>query len=336
MELIDNYLKQFNLIYSNGIKKIGRDLYTHSSNISALPKVYQNFLKNNDIKLSKTTFIKASPNKLSIIEVESIEVFEPVLVSSKIYDLENNQSSTIEFKANPPIYHHIWMMMPTNTTLIDINQHKARSVWWKLSLGTGRSIASKVGRLEQWELLISQIYPPFSRSEAEQSYTSKSTSINSKKLPAAYKKIEHSNISGKVIFDYGCGRFSNTGEFITGLGGIFIGYDPYHMTSHHNIVALTVLNCGPINYIVCSNVLNVIEEDSIVSHICAEIAESVVKHDAKAIIGIYEGDKSGVGRASGMDKYQRNSKASFYFKFFKNEQVKLSCKGSFLIIDKCC
>ena len=40
----------------------------------------------------------------------------------------------------------------------------------------------------------------------KQEFTSKNTSINTKKLPAIYNKIDWEKCRGKIVFDYGCGK----------------------------------------------------------------------------------------------------------------------------------
>ena len=65
------------------------------------------------------------------------------------------------------------------------------------------------------------------------------------------------------------------------------------------------------NTILISNVLNVIEEDKIILQIlktCKELLES----DGRVLITVYEGDKSGKGKPSKEDCYQRNTRTAAY------------------------
>lgn len=41
-----------------------------------------------------------------------------------------------------------------------------------------------------------------------QSYSSKNTSINSKRLPAVYNKIKWSSFSGQTVLDIGAGKYT--------------------------------------------------------------------------------------------------------------------------------
>ena len=68
---------------------------------------------------------------------------------------------------------------------------------------------------------------------------------------------------------------------------------------------------GKYNTILISNVLNVIEEDEIILQIiktCKELLES----DGRVLITVYEGDKSGKGKQSKEDCYQRNARTAEY------------------------
>ena len=64
-----------------------------------------------------------------------------------------------------------------------------------------------------------------------------------------------------------------------------------------------------------SNVLNVIDDDDMIRDICSKAARH--KH---FFITVYEGDKSGAGRRSKEDCYQRNEKIKSYVKFFHTDK----------------
>lgn len=154
----------------------------------------------------------------------------------------------------------------------------------------------------------------------EQIYESANTSINSKKLPAIYNKINWGLVqilSPHVFFkvlDYGCGRYQNhLKEFINSKGGIFYGYDPFWNPDFENDDAL---NCHP-DIVICSNVLNVIKEDKIVMDINKKIRSFGVPY----FIKIYEGDKSNIGRETKKGCWQRNQETSQYL-FHQSENCK--------------
>ena len=62
------------------------------------------------------------------------------------------------------------------------------------------------------------------------------------------------------------------------------------------------------------------------NHISAlKLAHKSLKNDGKLYIGVYEGDKSGIGKQTGKDSYQRNEKLESYLptiqKVFPNAKI---------------
>lgn len=153
-----------------------------------------------------------------------------------------------------------------------------------------------------------------------QNYTSKKTSVNTKKLPVAFSKINWDEISNKyypngfTVLDYGCGRdVSLTRSIVETSGGIYIPYDPYWLPNSEAKKA---------NVIICSNVLNVIDDDEEVKRI-----HNFIKNNSDIyFISVYEGDKSGVGKKTKDDCYQRNELTSKYK--YEDEKIvnKIICR----------
>ena len=146
-----------------------------------------------------------------------------------------------------------------------------------------------------------------------QKITSANTSINCTKLPAIYNKINFSKFrNGFNILDYGCGKFNNGRDYIDSLGGNWWGYDPFNRTEEENMLCYN-------NYydcIICSNVLNVISDVSIVRDVIKKIFNKVALRKQAIFVTVYEGDKSGIGRITKKDCYQRNQVLSDYLKYF--------------------
>ncbi len=114
----------------------------------------------------------------------------------------------------------------------------------------------------------------------KQSFTSRNTSINNKKLPAVYNRAEK-HIHGKVL-DYGCGKYTALIEAHAKAHGFaWTGYDKFNQTAQHNAhtfrKAYVVISCGN-----------------------------------KLLIMVYESDKSGKGRRSQADCWQENRKTADY------------------------
>ena len=154
-----------------------------------------------------------------------------------------------------------------------------------------------------------------------QTYTSAGTSINRTKLPAVYRKVV---ITTPFVFDYGCGKYTaHIRDHVADQDAYYLPYDPYNQREPVNKKSLTMVDrcCEthkPVT-IVCSNVLNVINSDYEIETIVNNISNIVAYTDGVAYITVYEGDKSGVGRQTGKDQYQRNEPLKAYLRFFYND-----------------
>ena len=115
-----------------------------------------------------------------------------------------------------------------------------------------------------------------------QTYTSSATSINRTKLPAVYKKA---TFTASLVMDYGSGKYMYT-RF-------------------------------PVD-VVCSNVLNVIDDDAEVQKIAHHLEEIALTSGGHGFVTVYEGDRSGTGRRTGSDSYQRNEPLRNYLRFFRH------------------
>lgn len=138
-----------------------------------------------------------------------------------------------------------------------------------------------------------------------QRYTSAGTSINKNKLPVVFSKIAFTK--GSTVLDYGCGRYiDHIRAKVTEQGCKYYPYDPYNLPS-------SKLPESKVTYGICSNVLNVIAEDNIIE----DIIKTVCEKSEIAYFTVYEGDRSGVGKVTGKDSYQRNAKTMWYATLMK-------------------
>lgn len=158
-----------------------------------------------------------------------------------------------------------------------------------------------------------------------QTYTSKATSINKEKLPAVYRKA---SISAPVVFDYGCGKY--TDHIMEHLDkqchAVLLPYDPFNQPKEVNRKSRQLLtNCImhdiPVD-VICSNVLNVIDNDTSINTIAWNIQNIVNKTGGIGYITVYEGNRSGIGKQTGPDQYQRNEPLRSYLKYFSNAIIK--------------
>ena len=148
--------------------------------------------------------------------------------------------------------------------------------------------------------------PPFlagrERGNMRQKFTSRGTSVNTRKIPAIFSKIDCS----QSIFDWGCGKAPEIiRAHVKSHGGTYYGYDPYNSVG-------TFPNGKVFDLVTFSNVLNVIAEDEIV----LEEVRAALALAPTVAIAVYEGNRSGVGRQSKADCYQRNQPLGWYKEFF--------------------
>ena len=162
--------------------------------------------------------------------------------------------------------------------------------------------------------------------EEAQKYTSASTSINKSKLPKGYTTVgKHFGwTKGTTHLDIGGGRFDNAIEHLATHGVNAHVYDPYNRSEEHNTNALAKAGNGQADTVSLFNVLNVIDDPE--HHTSAlQLAHSSLKTKGKLFVGVYEGDKSGKGKQTGKDSYQRNEKIDAYLptiqKVFPNAKI---------------
>lgn len=165
-----------------------------------------------------------------------------------------------------------------------------------------------------------------------QTYTSAATSINAAKLPAVYTRVSDSAYQwADKLLDYGCGRYTDhlidyclthsncPEEDDYSRFCAWYGYDRYNRPEKWNAEALEGFAASEKPFtkrmIFCSNVLNVIDSDEVVAGIAGFLTAFAIT-GAAVMVTVYEGDKSGVGKPTKTDCYQRNEKIGEYLKYF--------------------
>lgn len=169
-----------------------------------------------------------------------------------------------------------------------------------------------------------------------QNYTSAATSINSTKLPAVYTRVSDSAYQwADKLLDYGCGRYvTHLIKYAAQHSALpedeyyhycwWYGYDRYNRDAADNAHALDgyAENSSARRMVFCSNVLNVVDSDEVVAGIAGFLTACAIS-GAAVFVTVYEGDKTGIGRATKTDCYQRNEKIAEYLKYFdKNFTIK--------------
>lgn len=144
-----------------------------------------------------------------------------------------------------------------------------------------------------------------------QTYTSKTTSVNTTKLPLVYNKINWEALKSVNpcvrVFDIGCGReTSHIEQFLLSMGISYYRYDPYWVGNTLKDVVKAIKEykfvTGGIVVLICSNVLNVITPWKEVMKLKKWIEEVADIY----FITIYEGNRTGIGKQSKEDCWQHN------------------------------
>lgn len=153
--------------------------------------------------------------------------------------------------------------------------------------------------------------------------TSANTSLN--QIPKTGKLLSTMGIKEKtVILDYGCGGFNKFSTYCKEeLKLTYFGYDPYWKNEEENNNALY---CQP-EVITCNNVFNVIEENNVLEM----ILDRLKGYQCKVIIKVYEGNKTGIGKVSKKDCFQRNMRAKDYLPIIGNYFENIVIKGDIII-----
>ena len=147
---------------------------------------------------------------------------------------------------------------------------------------------------------------------SKQEYTSKDTCINT--VSAIYKQIGFGMIS--TILDYGGGKYDTNAQYMKEkYECTVLVYDPYNRDIKHNRRVLEYFTKRPAQYVVCSNVLNVIKEDEIIIEVLRHIY-SLMDKGGFLYIKVYERDKTGTGCKT-TKGWQRNQKLDEYIPFIE-------------------
>lgn len=161
----------------------------------------------------------------------------------------------------------------------------------------------------------------------KQEFTSKNTSINSAKLPSIYHnryftRYVQSIIDNKgtcCIVDYGCGKYTDhiAMDVYTKyhcLAEIKF-YDKYNQPASVNKNTSLYMTVADVT--VVSNVLNVIKEEEVIRDILKDLSINTTRSHGFVYFSIYEGNKSGIGKKTKEDCWQRNEPAENYIPLLK-------------------
>jgi hypothetical protein len=162
-----------------------------------------------------------------------------------------------------------------------------------------------------------------------QKISSAATSINKNKLPATFNNKNVVFEKGTVNADIGGGKFDNTTEFLKKRGVDNVIYDPFARSAEHNKNAITKIKGGQADTATVNNVLNVIKESGARDKVIAQAADAI-KQEGTAYFKIYEGNKSGTGKATSKG-YQLNKPTKGYVKDIEKHFDDVQVKGGVVI-----
>lgn len=156
-----------------------------------------------------------------------------------------------------------------------------------------------------------------------QEYSSKDTSISV--VNKVYKQYNFRPFT--TVLDYGGGKYDKNKDYMQQKQVNVLVYDKYNRSEEENLYALSVPHY---DYLVCSNVLNVIKEDVVID----EILKHMRSLNADLyLFSVYEGDKSGTGKVT-KKGYQRNQKLAFYKSLLEQYFTKVENKKGILVCKK--
>lgn len=161
-----------------------------------------------------------------------------------------------------------------------------------------------------------------------QKYSSADTSINTVNKVYTTMPFER----GSTVLDYGGGKYDSNIEYMANKGVSVSVFDPFNRSPDHNSKVMARFKAKHPNYIVNSNVLNVIAEDEIVKDVIKNIHKIAGKNTI-CYFAIYEGNKTGIGKSTSKG-YQRNQKAIDYVPLVARYFPYVERKGAIIIARK--
>ena len=138
--------------------------------------------------------------------------------------------------------------------------------------------------------------------------TSKNTCTHFGKKNKAYQFISQET---KSILDYGCGKYDDNEKYCKDLGITWMGYDPYWRDETFNETNLKYVKKYGVDCIICSNVLNVIDDLQTINDILNKIND-LANNNTTIIFSCYKGNGKGIGKETKKDCWQRNENCKIW------------------------
>ena len=110
---------------------------------------------------------------------------------------------------------------------------------------------------------------------------------------------------GTVNVDIGGGRFDKATDWLRERGVENLVFDPFNRDQEHNRQVAERVQSEKADTVTCTNVLNVIDNEQARANVILQSAKAL-KPGGTAYFSIYEGNKSGIGKATVKDSWQNN------------------------------
>ena len=151
------------------------------------------------------------------------------------------------------------------------------------------------------------------------------TSLN--QIPALHKFTSSLGLS---VFDFGAGKKGKIDEFYANLGIKYLPFDPFNRDHQENVSSFDYLFKEGVDIIVCANVLNVIEDDHLLSVVHQLLDASMQSHKGICFVSVYHKSSLSKNRKVG-DHFQRNEPICWYVPRLKKVFSSVDRLGRFLV-----
>ena len=222
----------------------------------------------------------------------------------------NTNTGVVKTGHSNYIWHHKWNWVKNDYSGFDVAESWN---WSKRWLSTLTEVSDGNG-IERWNAQLDKFglnQDGALYSDRDQEYDSKDTSI--KNLASTFTKFGLK--ATDRVLDWGGGQYDIAKKAVEhGYPGIKIEVvDAFNRTKSHNDRILNEYAENPATVLTINNVLNVIKETSIIEDVIRESKEYLAE-DCFCYINIYEGDKTGNGKATPKG-WQNNQPAEWYKQF---------------------
>jgi len=152
----------------------------------------------------------------------------------------------------------------------------------------------------------------------KQKHTSAGTSIST--VSKIFTSYDYD--VGSTILDYGGGKYDKNKEYMEKKNCMLAVYDPYNRTKEHNEQVLDYVKTHGVDYITCSNVLNVIDSIEVIDdvlkkiHYLANISTVQMHKPTTILFTVYEKNKNGIPEITSRG-FQRNQPWQWYLKYIE-------------------